>query len=186
MFSPPHSSSVRGWRTHLCRLFLPRDLRAWLYEQGSLTACCQQIFPDFRVRLLRQCWGVPEEIRVRRFAPIRDVALQGQGETFIFAHTVLLGDARGRLSVWLRRLGRRSLGSLLFSHPGFVRETLQFRRLDARDRLYRVALKSMSPPQQARVLSQRAPFWARSCEHRLGRQSVRVTEVFVGLAISQR
>jgi chorismate--pyruvate lyase len=59
---------------------------------------------------------------------------------------------------------------LLFSHPGFRRGDIEFRRLDKRHPLYQraVALGAIS-----RTL------WARRSLHRFGRQQVLVTEVFL-------
>jgi len=88
----------------------------------------------------------------------------------IFAHTTLSAAANGRLTRWLARLGTRSLGSLLFSFPGFRRGDIEFCRLDSRHPLF----------QRASALAGDATeLWARRSKHSLGGQSVLVTEVFL-------
>lgn len=167
---------VADWRTTLPRREDNRALRSWLTEPGSLTARLQARCARFGVRLLRQggqqAWrdeSVPAANPRRRW-PVREVLLECDGVPVIFAHTLLSTAARGPLSLWLARLGGRSLGSLLFRHPGFVRGPIEYRRLDRRHPLYRQAARfSTLPP----VL------WARRSRHRLGAQEVLVTEVFL-------
>ncbi len=156
--------------------YLARDagpMASWLREPGSLTARCQHACKEFRVRLLscrkeRSLVGAP----VRRgLVRTREVLLECDGTPVIFAHTEISSAQRGRLTRWLQRLGTRSLGSLLFSHPGFERGALEFRRLDVRHALFRRAIAATDC--DCRQL------WARRSLHRLGRQSVLVTEVFL-------
>jgi chorismate--pyruvate lyase len=101
---------------------------------------------------------------------VREVVLECDGRPVIFAHTTLATVAPGRLSRWMAGLGNRSLGSLLFSYPGFRRGTIEFLRLDARHPLYRRAA-ALGPVG--------ASLWARRSLHRLGWQQVLVTEVFL-------
>lgn len=159
------------WRASLLRP-LEAPLRSWLVEPGSLTARLQKSCGQFRVRLVRQ--GVqrrlPDEGIAGRQVQVREVLLECDGEAVIFAHTALSTATRGRLALWLARLGSRSLGSLLFAHPGFVRGPIEFCRLDARHPLYRrAAALAVVPPL----------LWARRSSHRLGGQAVVVTEVFL-------
>ena len=88
----------------------------------------------------------------------------------IFAHTTLSTATRGRLSRWMEGLGDRSLGSLLFAHPGFRRERIEYLRLDHRHPLYRRA---------AAVAEVDGGLWARRSLHRFSAQRVLVTEVFL-------
>lgn len=124
------------------------------------------------MRLLRQGMARPlgDELAGESLVPVREVALECDGVPVIFAHTTLCTAAGGRLKRWLARLGARSLGSLLFSHPGFKRGRLEFLRLDARDSLYRRALGGKSDI---------AYLWARRSRHAFGDESVLVTEVFL-------
>jgi chorismate--pyruvate lyase len=165
-----------AWRATLTqgadnRLYLP-----WLRDSGSLTARIQAK-GRFAVRLLRQGRALPTRdeasmlgVQARTLAWVREVALHCDGEVVAFAHTVLPCRPRGPLTRWLARLGSRSLGSLLFSHPGFVRGQFSFRRLDARHPLFEPALKVIG--------GQPETLWARRSLFRFGQQSVLVTEVY--------
>ena len=159
------------WRSRL--IGGPNDpvLRSWLTEPGSLTKRCQAACRQFRVRLLRfeRARALADEIGDTQ-AWVREVALECDGRPVIFAHTTLLAASRGRLGRWMARLGSRSLGSLLFSFPGFQRGQIEFLRLDCRHPLYRLAAA------QAPVGAQ---LWARRSRHRLDGQEVLVTEVFL-------
>ncbi len=164
--------ATRKWLFGLAGGGLDPALRSWLTEPGSLTARCQRACRDFRVRLLGYGKDLPQadEMARRRLARVREVILECDGVPVIFAHTVLSTATRGRLTRWLARLGNRSLGSLLFSYPGFRRGAIEYRRLDARHPLY----------QRAAALGAAGPcLWARRSLHRLGAQQVLVTEVFL-------
>lgn len=164
-----------AWRDRL--IGSPGDavLRSWLREPGSLTARCQRACAAFRVRLLRYGQGraLADEAADdggHRLAWVREVLLECDGVPVIFAHTTLSTAGNGRLTRWMARLGNRSLGSLLFAHPGFTRGPIEFLRLDARHPLYR---RAAAAGPVGRYL------WARRSLHRLGRQQVLVTEVFL-------
>ena len=160
------------WRARLPRAACAEVLRSWLTEPGSLTARCLRASSEFRVRVLHQGMARPlgDESARDVFVPVREVVLECDSVPVIFAHTTLCTAAGGRLKRWLARLGARSLGSLLFSHPGFERGRLEFLRLDARHPLYRRALGGKS---EATYL------WARRSRHAFGDESVLVTEVFL-------
>jgi chorismate--pyruvate lyase len=151
-------------------------LRSWLTEPDSLTTRCQTTCADFRVRLLRYDHGRPlaDEAagcsRGRQQVWVREVVLECDGRPVIFAHTTLAIAAKGRLPRWMAGLGNRSLGSLLFTSPGFRREAIEYLRLDRRHPLYQRA---------AAVGHVGATLWARRSLHRLGSECVLVTEVFL-------
>jgi chorismate lyase len=147
-------------------------MRDWLTESGSLTARCQAACHDFRIRLLRYGKAAPlaDESPGRRNAWVREVVLECDGVPVIFAHTTLSTATNGRLTRWLSRLGSRSLGSLLFSWPGFRRGDIEYCRLDARHPLFR---RAAAHGESGKFL------WARRSWHRLGGQRVLVTEVFL-------
>jgi len=164
--------TARKWRSRLAGGGPDAVLGSWLTEPGSLTARCQRACRNFRVRLLDYTRNLPhaDEMPRRRLALVREVVLECDGVPVIFAHTVLSTATRGRLTRWLAGLGSRSLGSLLFSYPGFRRGAIEYRRLDARHPLYR----------RAAALGAAGPcLWARRSLHRLGGQQVLVTEVFL-------
>ena len=164
------------WRPQLAGNSCDPILRSWLTETGSLTARCQRASAVFRVRLLRYGKGraLADESTAdqvgRELAWVREVVLECDGRPVIFAHTTLSTAANGRLTRWMAGLGNRSLGSLLFSCPGFVRDGIEFLRLDARHPLYRRA---------AALCDVGETLWARRSLHRLERQQVLVTEVFL-------
>lgn len=161
-----------GWRNSLSRLDLNDALASWLREPGSLTRRLQAESTDFRVRVLAQGRQPRGALAAagRGFVAVREVLLLCAGEPVIFAHTELSTVTRGRLTHWLRGLGSRSLGTLLFSYPGFVRGRIEYCRLDARHPLFRRAACFAEVP---------ATLWARRSTHRLGGQAVQVTEVFL-------
>ena len=162
----------RQWHSRLGGRLGDHVLRGWLTEAGSLTARCQSACRDFRVRLLRYGKAAPlaDESPGRRHAWVREVVLECDGVPVIFAHTTLSTATNGRLTRWLSRLGSRSLGSLLFSWPGFRRGAIEYCRLDARHPLFRRAAVHGGSGKY---------LWARRSLHRLGRQEVLVTEVFL-------
>lgn len=162
----------KQWRRKLSHAAIDGSLASWLAEPNSLTARCQRQSKHFRVRLLFSGWMRPfgDEARARQRLQVREVLLECDGVPVIFAHSVLLTATNGRLRRWLAGLGSRSLGSLLFAHPGFKRSPLEFRYLDNRHPLYwRAAAWSDGRP----------GLWARRSTHRLGAQVLSVTEVFL-------
>jgi chorismate--pyruvate lyase len=177
--------SCFDWRTRLPGRGISPVLRSWLTEPGSLTARCQALCSHFSVQLLHYGFARPlaDEGGGRSRLKVREVLLACDGVPVIFAHTTLCtvalsnhpaGQSRGRLSRWLARLGSRSLGSLLFAHPGFTRGEIEYCRLDARHSLFqRVTgrLGNLGQPS--------GPLWARRSRHSLGGQTVMVTEVFL-------
>ena len=149
-----------------------QNLASWLTEPGSLTARCQAHSRAFQVRLLHLGYGRPlaDEQAGRAKRLVREVLLECDGIPVIFAHTTLSTAVGGQLSRWLARLGSRSLGSLLFAHPGFMRGRIEYCRLDARHPLFQRVV-GLSQPMKY--------LWARRSWHHLGVQAVLVTEVFL-------
>lgn len=177
--------SCFDWRTRLLCPGVSPALRSWLTEPGSLTARCQSLCSHFTVKLLH--YGLtrplPDERGGRQCAKVREVILACDGVPVIFAHTRLCTVApgglyktttdysgRGLLARWLARLGLRSLGSLLFSHPGFIRGEIEYCRLDSRHPLFQRVAEFSHPA---------GTLWARRSLHQLGNQAVLVTEVFL-------
>lgn len=168
-----------AWKTHWPRSEDSRPVRSWLYDRGSLTARLQAR-GHFALCLLKQerapathDESVALGISSKRLAWVREVSLSCDDEVLVFAHTVLLDRPRGPMTQWLARLGNRSLGALLFSHPGFKRGAIRCQRLDSRHPLYARAIAAMrleaSPP---------PILWARRSSFSFGYQAVLVTEVF--------
>lgn len=165
------------WRHRPGRIGLEAALRDWLCEPASLTARLQR-HGRFRISVLRQRLQHANAdecalLGLSSRAPcwVREVVLFCDERPVVFAHTVLPSVPRGVLTRWFARLGSRSLGSLLFTHAGFVRGRLSFARIDRRHPLYRDAVAALGV----------APgnFDARRCLHAYRGQRVLVTEVFL-------
>ncbi len=171
------SGTRQAWRAK--RLRCDDRLAGWLSDRGSLTARLQA-HGDFAVRLLRQGLARPTRdeavllgVKHDRLLWVREVALHVDGRALVFAHTVLPCRPRGPLDPAFKRLGARSLGALLFAHPGFRRGPLHCRRLDGRHPLFAPAIAALklgpTPP---------ATLWARRSRFVFGAQSVLVSEIF--------
>lgn len=157
----------------------PRDAyRSWMAETGSLTQRIRRACPadaPFAVHVLRQesATALQDEypllhLRPGRNTTVREVLLLSGARAVVFAHTVALRGAGGRL---LNRVGGRSLGSVLFSDPRVHAGTLRFRSVDARHPLYRAA--------RCHAMNTPARLWARRALFRKGHALLLVTEVFL-------
>ena len=171
--------SGKAWCPHCVRTADNAGMLDWLRDPRSLTARLQAR-GSFSLAVLGQGLCVPnvDETSFLGLSPgrrawVREVALSCDGKPVVFAHTVLPCRPRGPMSEWLARLGTRSLGALLFSHPGFKRGVINSTRLDHRHPLFQPAVSAMklgsSPP---------ASLWARRSHFTFEKQSVLVTEVF--------
>lgn len=168
-----------SWHTRLpCRGELYR-LRHWLRDRGSLTARLQHL-GSFSVRLQAQKLDIPtiDECTVlglahRRLAWVREVVLSVDSVPAVFAHTILPVAPRGPLTRWLARLGSRSLGSMLFAHPGFHRGHIVCHALDERHVLHRRAIKALELSTTPHTV-----LWARRSCFGHGKQTILVTEIF--------
>lgn len=171
----PHRPTT-AWRRALPRRPDNENCLPWLRGRGSLTARIRAR-GRFAVRLLHQGLGEPTQdeasligLRAGKRAWVREVALSCDGEVLAFAHTVLAWRPRGPLTDWFSALGERSLGWLLFSHPGFARGEMRYRRIDARHPLFSSAVAVIGGAPEA--------LWARRSLFRFKGQAVLVTEVF--------
>ena len=165
------------WHAQLIANQPGRPLSDWLREPDSLTARCLRHCRSFRVHVLRQAKARPLADEAGRCRlPVREVLLECDGVPVIFAHSVLSTARSGRLGRWFSRLGSRSLGSLLFTHPGFCRDGIEFCRLNTRHPLHH---------RVCALLGRRLPvLWARRSRHHLDHCSVLVTEVFLPALVS--
>lgn len=175
----PHIKST--WSPHLPLAPEARAYRSWLTERRSLTARWQRASGAFRVEPVRQGLASPladEHTRLalspRRQAWIRDVVLYCGATPVAFAHTAASTLPRGPVHHWLQRLGKRSLGTLLFSHPGFVRIAVEYTAIDRRHPLHAGLLRYI--PGEG---CGQPRYWARRTLFAYGRQRVLLTEVFL-------
>ncbi|WP_415037163.1 chorismate--pyruvate lyase family protein [Azonexus sp.] len=161
------------WLAVLPATGVPNALRPWLSETASLTLRCQRHCREFRVRPLRQALARPLidlPGGTGRCLPLREVLLECDARPVIFAHSVLSAVRAGKLGRYFAGLGSRSLGSLLFAHPGFRRGAIEYLRLSSQHPLHR---------RLSRHLGAQPPLWARRSWHVLGDYGVLVTEVFL-------
>lgn len=129
----------QNWRRYRASE-LPRALRPWLLDPGSLTRHLTQLADgDFRVERLSQRWQRPRldeqrllGLRNGEWALVREVVLWGRGEPWVYARSVLPVRTLSGDLYRLRRLQNSSLGSLLFRQRGLQRTPFQLARIDAR------------------------------------------------------
>ena len=168
--------SRQGWLAHPHSL--PRPLRTWLTDHGSLTQRLKSRCVSFRVMPLSggiaranadeyPLLGMPAGTR----AYVREVLLLCNGVPVVFAHSVLpLGGLRGGWN-GITRLGSRSLGEALFGDPRIERRPLAFRSVRRDHPLYRAAVAHF--PVTASSL------WGRRSVFCLSGHPLLVTEVFL-------
>lgn len=161
---------VVRWRSTLSRGIGSNHELPWLLEPGSLTLRCQQFCDEFEVQVLRQSiQSLSSGSRIR--IPVREVILRCDGVPVIFARSRLLTGRCSRLGRWFERLGKRSLGSLLFRHPGFSRGGMSYARIRPGRLLHRHVCEALGQSFD--------PLWARRSIHYLDAASLEVTEVFL-------
>ena len=160
----------RYWNRHT--LGCPPQLHPWLHDHVSLTRRNQQRCQKFSVQVLSQgLQRIPyDEAALLRIAPrelahVREVLLLADGNPVVFAHSVVA--AKHLRGAWadLGKLGNRSLGSMLFTHPLVKRNALHFKLLSA------------SNPLQCNQST--TPAWARRSVFTLQNAPLLVTEVFL-------
>ena len=133
MKTKQHPLNYRGqW---LRKPFASNYFGAWLTETGSLTARLQRRYAHFSVQTVRLGDAKPfqDEANLLRapshqVALIREVLLNGNGQSVVFAHSVLpKSSLRG---AWLRLgcLGSKPLGAILFSNPKVKRAPLSYKK----------------------------------------------------------
>lgn len=156
-------------------LLPPSHLRTWLLDRRSLTRRLQQHSRNrFSVTVLNQRWERPRldearalDIPRHQFALVREVILHGGGQPWVYARSVLpQRTLNGRLR-FLRKLGNKPLGALLFSNPAIQRGSLVLQRYP-QSRLP-VALQQPTQP----------PLWGRYSIFRYGNNGILVSEIFL-------
>jgi chorismate--pyruvate lyase len=154
---------------------LPPGCRAWLLDDGSLTGRLIDLGRGpLRVERLYQGWQVPlaSERRLlslppRHIALVREVALRLGGDPVVFARSVFpIASLTGSLA-HLRRLQNRSLGAILFQHPGMRRSPFELAKM-AGDCDY-------LPP----ALRQEQAAWGRRSRFEIAGKGLLVSEVFL-------
>jgi chorismate--pyruvate lyase len=179
--SEPVHASYAGLGWHEQAAGIPQPARRWLTVTHSLTAAVRAVSTDFAVRRRLEAWRRPlrDEAEALGVLPhervwTREVVLADGATPLVFAHTIA---ARRALPAWpwLRGLGDRPLGEVLFEHPGVSRRPHQFRRLDTRHPLYHSAARTLATAGPAAG----AFLYARRSVFVLHGQRLLVTEVFL-------
>ena len=154
---------------------LAPELRVWLTDNGSLT---EHLIASgegrFAVQRLHQNWEVPlpSERRLlalppRQLALVREVALRLGEEVVVFARSIFpISSLSGSLA-HLRRLQNKSLGAILFKHPGMRRYPFELAHMPG-DNDY-----------LPKHLHQPTPAWGRRCRFEIDGKKLMVSEVFL-------
>jgi chorismate--pyruvate lyase len=131
----------------------PAHLRAALLDAGSLTARLIALSQgQFRVEILRQGLAYPSlseqlnlNISRHQLALVREVALIGNGQPWVFARSVLpLSSLTGRLRR-LRQQGNHPLGAFLFRQPNMRRSAIALAHISRHHGYVPCALREDGP-----------------------------------------
>lgn len=153
----------------------PRALRAWLLDQGSLTAKLQRLSGgEFQLQVLFQGMARPNPsernalgLRSGQWALIREVVLKGHGQPWVFARSLIpMSSLTGRVRQ-LRQLDNRPLGAFLFSQPDLIRGAMEISRIRPE--------QDYVPPR----LQGNAILWGRRSAFWLEARPLLVSEVFL-------
>lgn len=174
---PRQISNEPAWRPvgHYTTTQLPPACRPWLLDDSSLTRRLIELDRgSFRVQRRFQGWHTPLPsesallgVPRRQRALVREVVLTLANRAVVFARSVFpVSSLAGDLG-HLRYLHNRSLGAILFQHPGMRRSPFELARM-AGDSDY-------LPPD----LHQDVPAWGRRSRFVIGERSLMVSEVFL-------
>ena len=157
---------------------LPRTVRHWLCDTGSLTQRLRTRCQTFQVVPLATGLIRPDQdeygplgLTPGTYAYVREVLLLCNGVPVVFAHSVLpYPSLRG---AWngISRLGNRPLGQALFSDHRIQRQSLAYRNIHPNHPLFR----SLARQHAVDVKT----LWARRSVFSLNTQPLLVTEVFL-------
>jgi len=162
----------------LQRSRVPAGLRAWLFDNSSLTRRLQQRYRgEFSVRVLYQSWCRPLwherraiGMRDHEQALIRQVQLLCGELPLVFARTVIpvgtLHGAQRRLA----HLGNRPLGALLFADKSVYRGPMEVARISGEHEGYATIVGS------ARMAEE---IWGRRSLFYFGSRPLLVSEIFL-------
>jgi len=124
------------WHDHINHIQVPKQLKHWLTDTGSLTAKLIAHSNEFRVQRICQkndfCW--PDEFRQiglnkPGIVHAREVLLRCDGQPAVYAHTILPMNSTALQWPLFRTLGNKSLGSTLFGDPQVIRGPIRYARL---------------------------------------------------------
>ena len=126
---------------------VPKNLKSWLLDRGSLTQRLQSQCDAFRVQVFDQYWAKPTfseqkllNLPHAELCFIREVHLFCDDEPAVFARTVIPQDTlRGELQK-LTQLGTQPLGAVLFANHQIQRGVLQSCCVKSHHEIYQQAL----------------------------------------------
>jgi len=155
----------------------PALLSPWLLDRGSLTARLIQASNNrFRVELLQQSWRSPRQdeskalgLPCRNHALIREVLLYGDQQPWVYARSVLPAKSLAGPLRYLKRLGTKPLGALLFNDPNMQRDEIEIACLQA----------EQLPSLPNTVMPVEGAVWGRRSMFYLSQQPLLVSEVFL-------
>jgi len=154
---------------------LAPESRRWLTDNGSLTGhLVASGRGQFAVKRLYQGWErpLPSEsallgISPRQLSLVREVTLMLGQDPVVFARSIFpISSLVGSLA-HLRRLQSKSLGAILFRHPGMQRNPFEIAWMPG---------NSLYLPEHLR---QAEPAWGRRCRFEIRGKSLMVSEVFL-------
>lgn len=165
------------WRSacQYTRSELSAASRTWLLDDGSLTVRLIKLgHGKFRVQRLYQGWQLPllSECKLlgvspRQRALVREVGLVLADKTVVFARSVFpVASLAGDLA-HLRYLQNKSLGAILFKHPGMHRSPFELARIGGDSDFLPAALQ------------QGTSVWGRRSRFVIGGRNLMVSEVFL-------
>lgn len=152
-------------------------LASWIGKKGSLTRLLRErCGAQFGVRVVAQGWQRPQRSERRvlglangELAWVRIVVLNCGSTPWVVARTVMpRGTLTGRLK-YLRRIGNKPLGAVLFSDKTMRREPFEFTVVAGRDALL----------EQAGAACDSAAVYGRRAVFRLDGKALLVSEFFL-------
>jgi chorismate--pyruvate lyase len=154
---------------------LAADTRVWLTDNGSLTEhLVASGRGEFAVQRLYQGWEVPRpserrllDLPPRQLALVREVALMLGNEAVVFARSIFPHASLVGSLAHLRRLQNKSLGAILFKHPGMHRYPFE------------LALMASDSDYLPHSLRQAGLAWGRRSRFEIEGKKLMVSEVFL-------
>lgn len=172
--------SQASWHHHPNVAAPSIQLRNWLKEQGSLTTRLQNHCTNFRLECIKQriepCASDEyKQLGLTRpcMVPMREVILYCDNLPVVFAHTVTTPNNIASNWPMFRKLGNRSLGSLLFSNRDISRGMFQYSRLEESHKLVKRIHAALPEHNETTT------FFARRCLFKRKRGAMLVTEIFL-------
>lgn len=163
-------------------LHLSSVLLDWLLDNSSLTARLKKHCNHFSVELLGQkveeCSAAEatQEICVGQQVLVREVLLYCDDQPQVFARSLIPLTSLTGEEEHLANLGSRSLGQVLFTHPGLTRKKIHIASFNKHSSVGQLAHHLQLTFEQ--------PLWGRRSTFMLGDKPLVVAEVFLPKAFA--